>query len=46
VISLILRINKLKIKYGKLIYPTGYKRVQNDIEKFAAKLREEVIKLK
>ncbi len=45
-ISLVLRIHKLKIRFGKPIYPTGYKKEREDIERFAAKIKEEVIKLR
>ncbi len=45
-ISLVLRIHRLKIRYGRPIYPKGYKEQREDFEKFAAKIREEVIKLK
>jgi 1-acyl-sn-glycerol-3-phosphate acyltransferase len=45
-ISLVLRINRLKIRFGKPMYPTGYKREREDFEKFAAKVREEVLKLR
>jgi len=46
VISLILRINKLKIRFGKPIYPNGYKRQRKDIERFAVKLKDEVMRLR
>lgn len=45
VISLILRINKLRIRFGKPIYPSGYEKSKKDIERFAAHLREEVLNL-
>lgn len=45
-ISLICRINKLKIIYGNQILPEGYKKVKEDYEAFAQKIREEVQKLK
>jgi 1-acyl-sn-glycerol-3-phosphate acyltransferase len=45
-ISLILRINRLKIRYGKPIYPTDFKKESADLTKFAAKIKEEMLKLK
>jgi len=45
-ISLTFRINKLKIIYGNQIFPEGYKKVKEDYEAFAQKIREEVQKLK
>lgn len=45
-ISLVLRINKLKIRYGRPLYPVGYGRTTGDFERFAAKIKEEVIKLR
>ena len=45
-VSLMLRINKLKIKFGKPIYPSGYKKDEGDFAKFAEKIRQEVEKLK
>ncbi len=46
VISLVLRINKLKIRFGKPIYPSGYKRQRKDVERFAGQLKEEVMRLR
>ncbi len=45
-ISLMLRIHRLKIKYGRPIYPVGYRREREDFKRFADKIKEEVIKLK
>ncbi|MGQ9465897.1 MAG: lysophospholipid acyltransferase family protein [bacterium] len=45
-ISLILRFNKLKIIYGKSISPYGYRKIKEDFESFAQRVREEVQKLK
>ena len=46
VISLMLRINRLKITFGKPIMPIGYKKERQDFEKFAAMIKEEVEKLR
>ena len=46
VVSILLRINKIKIRYGKPIMPCGYKKTKEDYEKFANKMREEVERLK
>ncbi len=46
VFSLIFRINKLKIIYGEPIYPAGYERTKQGFEKFADRIREEVINLR
>ena len=45
-ISLALRIHKLKIKYGRPLYPAGYKKRREDFESFAEKIKEEVIRLR
>ncbi len=45
-ISLMLRWNKLKIIYGEPIYPYGYKASKQDFEAFAARIREEVTRLR
>jgi len=45
-ISLVLRINRLKIKFGRQIYPSGYKKNKQDYEKFTQKIRQEVLRLK
>jgi 1-acyl-sn-glycerol-3-phosphate acyltransferase len=45
-ISLMLRINKLKIIFGKPIYPIGYKKDRKDFERFATKVREAITKLR
>lgn len=44
-VTLVLRFNKLKIKFGKPIYPTGYQKTKENFERFAQKVREEVLKL-
>lgn len=44
--SLIFRFNKLKIIYGEPILPDGYKKIKEDFEVFAQKIREEVQNLK
>ena len=44
-ISLVLRINQLKIRYGTPVDPVGYTTEREDIKRFAAKLKEEVLKL-
>ncbi|MBE0434099.1 1-acyl-sn-glycerol-3-phosphate acyltransferase [candidate division WOR-3 bacterium] len=46
VVSLILRINELKIKFGRLIHPHGYKKTREDFARFAERVREEVLRLK
>lgn len=45
-VSLILRFNKLKIIYGTPIAPQGYRKIKEDFESFAQRVREEVQKLK
>ena len=45
-ISLMLRFNKLKINFGKPIFPIGYKKERREFEKFILKIREEVGRLK
>lgn len=45
VFSLILRFNKLRIRFGEPIYPSGYKKNKKDIERFTIRLREEVLNL-
>lgn len=44
-ISLALRIHTLKIQYGKPVSPAGYSADREGLERFAAKLKEEVLKL-
>jgi hypothetical protein len=41
-----LRINQLKIKYGKVIFPHGYKKTRKDFARFATRIRDEVLRLK
>ena len=45
-ISLMLRINQLEVRYGPPVSPVGYTSEREDIERFAAKLKEEVLKLR
>ncbi len=45
-VSLMLRINQLKIKFGKVIFPHGYRETRQDFERFATLVRDEVLKLK
>ncbi len=45
-ISLALRIHKLKIRYGRPLYPVGYRKRREDFETFAKKIKEEVIRLR
>ena len=45
-VSLVLRINKLKIKFGKMIFPHGYKKTRKDFARFANRVRDEMLKLK
>lgn len=45
-ISLILRINKLRIKFGRPIFPSGYKKTKEDYKRFSEKIRAEVLNLK
>jgi 1-acyl-sn-glycerol-3-phosphate acyltransferase len=46
VISLILRINQLKITFGKIISPQGYKNTREDFVRFANRVRDEMLRLK
>jgi len=46
VVSLVFRLNELKIKFGKLIHPHGYKKTREDFARFAERVREEVLKLR
>jgi 1-acyl-sn-glycerol-3-phosphate acyltransferase len=46
VVSLIFRLNELKIKFGNLIHPHGYKKTREDFARFADRIREEVLKLR
>lgn len=46
VISLVFRWNELRIKFGKLIHPHGYRKTRKDFVRFAERIREEVLKLK
>jgi len=46
VISLVLRLNKLKVKFGKLIHPHGYKKTREDFARFADRVRVEMLRMK
>lgn len=45
-VSLVMRINQLQVRYGLPVSPAGYTSEREDIERFAAKLKEEVLKLR
>ncbi len=45
-VSLAIRLNQLKITFGKPILPVGYKRTKEDFERFATEVKEAVEKLK
>ena len=45
-VSLILRINRLKIRFGKVISPHGYKKTREDFTRFATRVRDEILNLK
>ncbi len=45
VLSLLLRMTTLRIRYGRPIRPSGYKKTKEDFERFAARIREEVMNL-
>jgi 1-acyl-sn-glycerol-3-phosphate acyltransferase len=45
-LQLILRLNRLKISFGKPISPAGYENSREDMERFARRLKEEVLKLR
>jgi 1-acyl-sn-glycerol-3-phosphate acyltransferase len=44
-ISLMLRINKLKIRFGRVISPRGYRKTRADFARFATRVREEILRL-
>lgn len=44
-ISLMLRLNRLKVTFGKPMYPSGYKKRREDFEHFALKIRQAIIRL-
>jgi 1-acyl-sn-glycerol-3-phosphate acyltransferase len=44
--SLMLRFHSLKITYGTPVYPRGYANRKDEYQRFADRIREEVIKLK
>jgi len=43
--SLLFRMTTLRIKYGRPIRPSGYNKTKEDFERFALRLREEVMNL-
>lgn len=45
-ISLILRMNNLRITFGEPIIPRGYKNTRDDMDRFARLLKKEVLKLR
>lgn len=45
-VSLMFRINKLKIRFGKMIFPQGYKKTREDFALFANRVRDEMLRLK
>lgn len=45
-LRIILRLNRLKISFGKPVSPAGYENSREDMERFARRLKEEVLKLK
>jgi 1-acyl-sn-glycerol-3-phosphate acyltransferase len=45
-VSLVLRLNKLKITYGSHLYPTGYSKTREAYQMFASRIRDEVLKLR
>ena len=45
-LQLILRLNRLKISFGKPVSPAGYENSREDMERFARRLKEEVLKLR
>ena len=46
VLSLILRINKLRIRFGNPIFPSGYEKTREGFDRFSLKVREEVDRLR
>jgi len=46
VVSLVFRMNELKIKFGRLIHPHGYKKTREDFARFADRIRDEVLKMR
>lgn len=45
-LRLILRLNKLKINFGKPVSPVGYENSREDMDRFTRRLKEEVLKLR
>jgi 1-acyl-sn-glycerol-3-phosphate acyltransferase len=43
--SLLLRMTTLRIKFGTPVQPSGYNKTKEDFERFAVRLREEVMNL-
>jgi len=45
-LRIILRLNRLKISFGKPVSPAGYENNREDMKRFSQKLKEEVLKLR
>jgi len=45
-LRIILRLNRLKISFGKPVSSVGYENSREDMERFSQKLKEEVLKLR
>lgn len=45
-VSLILRFDELKIRFGRMIHPHGYQKTRADFARFADRVREEVLRLR
>jgi len=45
-LRIILRLNRLKISFGKAVSPAGYENNREDMKRFARRLKEEVLKLR
>ena len=45
-LRIILRLNRLKISFGKPVSPVGYENNREDMDRFARRLKEEVLKLR
>ncbi len=44
-ITLVLRIHKLRVRFGKVISPRGYNKTKEDFARFATRVREEILRL-
>jgi len=44
-VTLLLRIHKLRVRFGKVISPRGYKKTKRDFARFATRVREEILRL-